>query len=358
MILVFATGENEPPRHLRPQARRPRGHPRRIQADRHDRPWPLGGPAPAPASGQSRWTGAPPSRADDARPDEPPQRDPPPAHRPQPASAFFDKIASRDDFPMLRLGPRQPFVHTTIRLARPQRRHSSPTFLMEGPLVWPGQHAGFLGPKHDPWHIKQDPSRPDFREEKPLAAGRLHRRALDRRRMPPSTQLAVCPTGHPPRLDLRRFFRAAGGSALSLHVSGKDSRAFELAGEDPRVRDRYGRHMFGQSLLLARRLVQAGVPIVQVNLGRGAELGHALGQLQEPQGQAPPADRSGRLPRCWLTSTRMACSTRRWSSSRASSAGRPGSASARLTPMARTAAITGPPASRRPSPAQASAAAR
>ena len=34
------------------------------------------------------------------------------------------------------------------------------------------------------------------------------------------------------------------------------------------MRDRYGRHMFGQSLLLARRLVEAGVPIVQVNMGR------------------------------------------------------------------------------------------
>ena len=38
-----------------------------------------------------------------------------------------------------------------------------PTFLMEGPLVWPGQHAGFLGPRHDPWQIRQDPNQPDFR---------------------------------------------------------------------------------------------------------------------------------------------------------------------------------------------------
>ena len=37
-----------------------------------------------------------------------------------------------------------------------------PTFLMEGPLTWPGQHAGFLGPKHDPWQVRQDPSRPGF----------------------------------------------------------------------------------------------------------------------------------------------------------------------------------------------------
>ncbi len=44
-------------------------------------------------------------------------------------------------------------------------------------------------------------------------------------------------------------------------------RAFDLDRENPRLRDRYGRHMFGQSLLLARRLVQAGVPIVQANMG-------------------------------------------------------------------------------------------
>ena len=46
------------------------------------------------------------------------------------------------------------------------------------------------------------------------------------------------------------------------------ARAFDLSREDPRLRDRYGRHMYGQSLLLARRLVEAGVPVVQVNMGR------------------------------------------------------------------------------------------
>ena len=51
-------------------------------------------------------------------------------------------------------------------------------------------------------------------------------------------------------------------------LSGKVARAFDLSREDPRLRDRYGRHTFGQSLLLARRLVEAGVPIVQVNMGR------------------------------------------------------------------------------------------
>jgi hypothetical protein len=43
--------------------------------------------------------------------------------------------------------------------------------------------------------------------------------------------------------------------------------AFDLGREDPKLRDRYGRALMGQGLLLGRRLVEAGVPLVQVNLG-------------------------------------------------------------------------------------------
>ncbi len=44
-------------------------------------------------------------------------------------------------------------------------------------------------------------------------------------------------------------------------------RALDLDREDPRLVDRYGRHLFGRSLLIARRLVEAGVPIVQATMG-------------------------------------------------------------------------------------------
>src|SRR5262249_22406325 len=50
--------------------------------------------------------------------------------------------------------------------------------------------------------------------------------------------------------------------------SAKIAQAFEMDHEPVAVRERYGRHAFGQSLLLARRLVQAGVPVVQANMGR------------------------------------------------------------------------------------------
>ena len=56
-------------------------------------------------------------------------------------------------------------------------------------------------------------------------------------------------------------------AALAMLCNGQVGRAFDLDREDPRLVDRYGRHLFGQSLLLARRLVEAGVPIVQATMG-------------------------------------------------------------------------------------------
>jgi len=77
----------------------------------------------------------------------------------QQPGGFFDKVASRDDWPSFSsaldyLRPRSDGIPSGINL---------PTFLLEGPLTWPGQHAGFLGPRHDPWQINQDPAKPDFK---------------------------------------------------------------------------------------------------------------------------------------------------------------------------------------------------
>lgn len=57
------------------------------------------------------------------------------------------------------------------------------------------------------------------------------------------------------------------GQALSLLTSQNTARAFDIRHEDPKTLDRYGRNQFGRSLVLARRLVEAGVRLVQVNLG-------------------------------------------------------------------------------------------
>ena len=77
----------------------------------------------------------------------------------QQPGAFFDKVASRDDWPSYssaldNLRPRTDGVPSGVNL---------PTFLVEGPLTWPGQHAGFLGPRHDPWQVTRDPNAPGFK---------------------------------------------------------------------------------------------------------------------------------------------------------------------------------------------------
>ena len=175
--------------------------------------------------------------------------------------AFFDKIASRSDYPCYAsalnyLKPRTDGVPSGVML---------PTFLMEGPLVWPGQHSGFLGPKHDPWQIKKDPNSPFFKEDNlTLPVGFSVERLQDRRKLldelSATRDSLSMASAHDPMADQRE-------SAYSLLLNGKVAQAFNLKGEDPRLRDRYGRHSYGQSLLLARRLVEAGVPIVQANLG-------------------------------------------------------------------------------------------
>lgn len=182
---------------------------------------------------------------------------------PQPG-AFFDKIASRSDYPCYASGlnalrPRSDGMPSGVML---------PTFLMEGPLTWPGQNAGFLGARHDPWQIKQDPNSPSFRiEELSLPDGFSVERLGRRRDLLGELSTwsdrvgAAARTSQENQGDQR-------GLAYSLLLSGSVARAFEIQREDPRVRDRYGRHTFGQSILLAKRLVQAGVPIVQVNMGR------------------------------------------------------------------------------------------
>jgi uncharacterized protein (DUF1501 family) len=76
------------------------------------------------------------------------------------------------------------------------------------------------------------------------------------------------------RIDRAEAFKqqsALTQQAFDLLRSSQARRAFNLDEEPPRVRDRYGRHRFGQSVLLARRLVEAGVRLVQVNWTRDVD---------------------------------------------------------------------------------------
>jgi hypothetical protein len=132
--------------------------------------------------------------------------------------------------------------------------------------VWPGQGAGWLGPNAEPWLVACDPSKPDFRAPDislPVGVGtdrlddRLRLQELINRRFSPleSARTAAWTTWQAKAVDLLR--------------SDEARRAFALDSEPAHVRERYGNHRFGQSVLLARRLVEAGVSLVQVNWTRG-----------------------------------------------------------------------------------------
>jgi len=129
-----------------------------------------------------------------------------------------------------------------------------------------GQTAGFLGKLWEPERFVGDPAAADYHIEGLALLGDLTKPRADRRR-----DLL----GH-----LDRGFDKAGRSeaveawdrhtrhAFDLVTSGKARAAFDLGHESDRTRDRYGRHTWGQSVLLARRLVEAGVRLVHVNWAR------------------------------------------------------------------------------------------
>jgi len=166
----------------------------------------------------------------------------------------LDRVASRDDFPCYaavvdRLRHRSDGIPSGVAL---------PTRLVEGPLTWPGQDAGFLGPRHDPWQLRLDPSRPEARDDSltiadGLDSGRLHRRRH-------LLGQAAVPAPNDSFIDQQ-------DAALAMLCDGNVGKALDAEREDPRLADRYGRHLFGRSLLIARRLVEAGVPVVQATMG-------------------------------------------------------------------------------------------
>jgi hypothetical protein len=152
-------------------------------------------------------------------------------------------------------GPLPPYVSMMPEVPPPD---GAPRFVEQSH----GQGAGLMGPVYDPMRIDADASRPGYAVGElalrgDLAGGRLDDRrallgALDRQvaRMGERAELAAAAAHH------RRAFD------LLATPAARD--AFDLSREPAEVRDRYGMNRHGQSVLQARRLVEAGVPLVTV----------------------------------------------------------------------------------------------
>ena len=134
--------------------------------------------------------------------------------------------------------------------------------------VWPGQDAGFLGRSNDPWLFRCDPGGSDMRvPEFTFAADVPAHRLGERRDLLKSLDRAVAAASGGASDEYSRM-RVQGFDLLN---SARARGAFDLGREPAAAREQYGRSHFGQSCLLAHRLVEAGVGLVQVNWFRGPD---------------------------------------------------------------------------------------
>jgi hypothetical protein len=122
-------------------------------------------------------------------------------------------------------------------------------------------YAAYLGGSANPFVVESDPNRPDFRVRNlHLPTGLTFGRLESRRHLLAAVDHARR-AGERPAAELGPHYRRA----FELLTGPRVAAAFAIDAEPARLRDRYGRHTFGQSALLARRLVEAGVTFVTVN---------------------------------------------------------------------------------------------
>jgi hypothetical protein len=153
--------------------------------------------------------------------------------------------------------------------------------------VVPGHHAGRLGAAYHPFFVSCSA---DAQVEIPslqLIEGLTPDRLADRRLLVSQVDRLQRTVNSP---EMAAFDQQNDG-AFTMLTSRDAVRAFDLSAEDERVQGRYGHTTFGQSMLLARRLVEAGIPYVHVNwslgvdgLAEGAQMGwdthrNGFGQL-------------------------------------------------------------------------------
>jgi hypothetical protein len=123
----------------------------------------------------------------------------------------------------------------------------------------PGQFGGCLGPRFDPFVLNDDPNAADFRVKNlALDPGLTQDRLRQRLGLLQDLTVASSPIITPEASDFDTF----NEKAATLLRTGNAAEAFDLSKEPDSVRERYGRHSWGQSHLLARRLVEAGTRFI------------------------------------------------------------------------------------------------
>lgn len=166
-------------------------------------------------------------------------------------------LASPDDHPhmgavlaKLRPAPREVISHVHLPYITQEGAGNPPQ---------PGFFAGFLGRSYDPLFVLNDPNAADFNVPELTLQQQVSQERLTRRRQ------LFGSLSQPLAEPAPREMTALQARAMDLLTSERAQRAFRLSEETDAVRERYGRNVYGQSVLLARRLIEAGTRLVTVS---------------------------------------------------------------------------------------------
>lgn len=172
---------------------------------------------------------------------------------------------SPKDFPnfgsnIIRLKPLQDPMLPFVMMPRP---------LQESNVIGKAGTAGFLGRAYDPYYLYPPGDDLDMQKMERITVDDLSlRKDVPAERLARRASLRETVTKGMTGLDRAVEKYAIDeyyGKALGLVLSGKAREAFNLSAESAETRDKYGNNTFGQSCLLARRLVEAGTRVVEVN---------------------------------------------------------------------------------------------
>jgi hypothetical protein len=215
-----------------------------------------------------------------------------------------------------------PSIAAVASYAVPARNNLPPAVMLPERLIHssgrgiPGQSAGILGQRYEPWLVEASPFHSTSYGAYPEYQFDHQERGHPDKRLFQAPNLtlpqSIDPTRFGGRLELLSEVERQRGQlnrlaesldfdryrqgAISLLADAKVKWAFDVTRADEHTQDRYGRNSFGWSLLMARRLVEAGVHLVQVNLGNnetwdthGEAFPHLKDKLFPPTDQAVSA---------------------------------------------------------------------
>ena len=167
--------------------------------------------------------------------------------------------------PLRPLDPKSQFPclgPVVSKMLQGKRDLSMPNYVASATNVYGGGSAG-LGPAYLPFVIGGDPNSPGFKVNNLSLAPAIKDRLGDR------TLLLGALDGLRRDVDNSRLMDSIdkfNREAINLLTSERARRAFDISQEHPRIREKYGRHRWGQRALLARRLVEAGTSFVTMQM--------------------------------------------------------------------------------------------